>query len=166
MSELLDFMEEVYSQCIQSFDATTGAWSLVCHCIEEIFTKEFKPSLKYIVANDLVEPRTAYYGVVHVAFSLNSKVRELLGTGISNHNVSSKSHVWFIMKMSKKKDNSSKDSEWQSKYKQLETNYNDLKKEMDSSKGKLKSLESSLQKLANEVKAQKKEGRSTTPTKS
>ena len=159
VSELLSFMEEVYSQCIQSFDATVEAWALVCHCIEEIFTKELKPSLKYLVANDLVEPRLAYYGVVHSAFSLNSKVRELLSTGISNHNSSSKSHVRFIMKMSRKNQTSSKETDWESKYKTLESNYTDLKKDMESSKGKLKSLESTLQKLVN--KAQKKESNST-----
>ena len=157
VTELLNFMEEVYSQCIQSFDAVTEAWALVCHCIEEIFTKEFKPSLKYIVSNDLVEPRNAYYGVVHTAFSLNAKVRELLGTGISNHNASSKSHVRFIMKMSRKKETSTKYTELESKYKALESNYNDLKKDMESSKGKMKSLESTLQKLTNEVKSQKKD---------
>ena len=163
VSELLDFMEEVYSQCIQSFDAAQEAWSLVCHCIEEIFTKEFKPSLKYLVANDLVEPRIAYYGVVHAAFSLNSKVRELLGVGISNHNASSKSHVRFIMKMSRKKDVSTKSTDMEAKYKKLESAHNslkgehqELKKDMDSSKGKIKSLESTIQKLANEFKALKK----------
>ena len=163
VSEILDFMEEVYCQCIQSFDAPSEAWGLVCHCLEEIFTKEFKPSLKYLVANDLGDPRSAYAGVIHVAFSLNAKVKELLSVGISNHSSSSKSHVRFIMKMSRSSsggDNNyrlleNKYNSLESKHQELSTNYSTAKRDLESAKGKLKSLESRMDKVANDVKVLK-----------
>ena len=152
-------MEEVYSQCIQSFDAPTEAWGLVCHCLEEIFTKEFKPCLKYLVAVDFVEPRNSYVGVIHAAFSLNVKVKELLSVGISNHNSSSKSHVRFIMKMSRSKNSDDKYRTLETKCSTLETRNSELssqystsKRELESAKGKLKALESRMDKLSNEVK--------------
>jgi hypothetical protein len=163
VSEILDFMEEVYSQCIQSFNAPTEAWALVCHCLQEIFTKEFKPSLKYLVANDLLHSRNSFVGVIHTAFSLNVKVRELLSVGISNHNSSSKSHVRFIMKMSRA-SNSGDDNyrALQTKYTQLESKHSELstqhstaKRDLESAKGKLKSLESRIDKITNDVKVLK-----------
>ena len=45
--QMLDFMEELYKSCHESFGATTRAWELVCHCLEKLFTEEFKPSLKH-----------------------------------------------------------------------------------------------------------------------
>ena len=77
------FMDETYASCFDSLGATTEAWDLVSHCIEEIFSKELKPRLKYCVAQDLVDVRDALVGVVRDAlFSLNCKVRELTLIGL------------------------------------------------------------------------------------
>ena len=75
VQEMLDFMEELYTSCNDSFNALTKAWELVCHCLEELFTKEFKPSLQHCLAQDLVDSRETLTGVLHTAFSLNVKVR-------------------------------------------------------------------------------------------
>ena len=53
--EILDFMEELYSACNESFSAPSEAWELVCHCLDELFSKELKPSLCYCVSQDLVD---------------------------------------------------------------------------------------------------------------
>jgi len=69
---MLEFMEDLYQSCNDSFGATTEAWELVCHYLEELFTKQMKPSLKFVVSG-LQEPRRAGVGVIHAAFSLNVK---------------------------------------------------------------------------------------------
>jgi hypothetical protein len=56
---MLSFMEEIYSTCFDSFGVTTEVWELILHCIEEVFTKELKPCLKYCVAQDLVDVKDA-----------------------------------------------------------------------------------------------------------
>jgi len=84
VAEILEFMEDLYQSCNDSFGATTEACELVCHCLEELFTKQMKPSLKFVVS-DLQEPRRACVGVIHAAFSLNVKVRELLFISLKNH---------------------------------------------------------------------------------
>ena len=101
ISQILGFMDETYASCYDSFGATTEAWDLVSHCIEEIFSKELKPCLKYCVAQDLVDVRDALIGVVHASFSLNCKVRELTSIGLKNHHSTTTSHVRFVMKMAK-----------------------------------------------------------------
>ena len=101
ISQILGFMDETYASCYDSFGATTEAWDLVSHCIEEIFSKELKPCLKYCVAQDLVDVRDALVGVVHASFSLNCKVRELTSIGLKNHHSTTTSHVRFVMKMAK-----------------------------------------------------------------
>jgi hypothetical protein len=101
VTEMLSFMDEVYASCVDSFGASTEAWTLVCHCVEELFTKELKPSLKYNVGQDLNDLRNTLVGVVHSAFSLNCKVKELTNVGLKNHHSTTTSHVRFVMKMAK-----------------------------------------------------------------
>ena len=55
ISQMLSFMDEIYATCFDSFGVTSKAWDLVCHCIEEVFTKELKPCLKHCVAQDLID---------------------------------------------------------------------------------------------------------------
>jgi uncharacterized protein YlxW (UPF0749 family) len=69
--------------------------------VQEIFLNEFKPCLKYSVAQDLYDLRNTLTGVIHSAFSLNSKVRELTSIGLENHHSTTTSHVRFVMKMAK-----------------------------------------------------------------
>jgi hypothetical protein len=101
IAQMLGFMEEVYTSCYDSFGASSEAWDLVCHCVQEIFTKELKPSLKHCVAQDLVHVDSALLGVVHSAFSLNCKIRELTSVGLKNHHSTTTSHVRFVLKMAK-----------------------------------------------------------------
>jgi septal ring factor EnvC (AmiA/AmiB activator) len=60
-----------------------------------------KPSLKYNVGQDLNDLRNTLVGVIHSAFSLNCKVRELTNVGLKNHHSTTTSHVRFVMKMAK-----------------------------------------------------------------
>jgi hypothetical protein len=101
ISQMLGFMDEIYASCYESFGATSESWSLVCHCIEEVFTKELKPSLKFSISQDLFDLKDAMIGVVHSAFSLNAKIRELTHVGLKNHHSTTTSHVRFVMKMAK-----------------------------------------------------------------
>ena len=94
-------MDEIYAACFDSFGATSEAWDLVCHCIEEMFTKELKPCLKHCVAQDLVDIKGALIGVVHTVFSLNCKVRELTSVGLKSHHSTTTLHIRFVMKMTK-----------------------------------------------------------------
>jgi hypothetical protein len=98
---MLGFMEEIYVSCVEAFGATTKAWVLVCHCVRELFTKELKPCLKYSVKMDLLDVQDALVGVVHCAFSLNCKIRELTSVGLKNHHSTTTSHIRFVMKMAK-----------------------------------------------------------------
>jgi hypothetical protein len=102
VSQMLGFMEELYSTCHDSFGATNEAWDLVRHCVEEIFTNKFKTCLKCSVAQDLIDIRNTVIGVIHSAFSLNCKFRELISIGLENHHSTTTSHVRFVMKMSSK----------------------------------------------------------------
>jgi predicted nucleic acid-binding Zn-ribbon protein len=137
---MLDFMEELYKSCHESFGATTGAWELVCHCLEKLFTEEFKPSLKLSIEQDLVDSRSAFIGVMHTAFSLNVKVRELTTVGLKNHHSTTTSHVRFVMKMAsnqrKGDDNTS-----------LMAKYDTLKKDHEATKKTNRALESRIDKL-------------------
>ena len=146
---MLSFMDEIYASCVNSFGAMTEAWELVCHCIEEVFTKELKPLLKYCVAQDLVDVRDALIGVVHLAFSLNCKVRELTAVGLKNHHSTTLSHVRFIMKMVK----SSRKAEMKNKAasektaldtSKLQSSINSLEKDKNELKSHLKRLESRI----------------------
>ena len=110
VSQMLGFMEEVYTSCFDSFGASSEAWELVCHCVQEIFTKELKPSLKHCVAQDLVHVSSALVGVIHSAFSLNCKVRELTSVGLKNHHSTTTSHVRFVLKMAKSERKSGPDA--------------------------------------------------------
>ena len=137
--QMLSFMEEIYSACYDSFGATSEAWELVTHCVEEVFTKELKPCLKHCVAQDLVDVKDALIGVVHTAFSLNCKLRELTSIGLKNHHSTTTSHVRFVMKMAK----TSRKSETKGKAVQ----------ERSSSDTKLLSTISTLEKENNELKS-------------
>ena len=143
--EMLDFMEELFSACNDSFNAPSEAWDLVCNCLEDLFTKEFKPSLKFCVAQDLVDVRESMIGVIHTAFSLNAKVRELTSIRLKNHSSTTTSHVRFVMKMAK---GSNKGSDKVEKLKlevdKLKEENDTLKKQLDDSKNVMKRLESRL----------------------
>jgi uncharacterized membrane protein YgcG len=155
--QMLDFMEELYTACHDSFGASTEAWELVCHCLEELFTKELKPSLKFCVSQDLVEPRNAFIGVLHTAFSLNSKIRELTQVGLKNHHSTTTSHVRFVMKMSKtsRKGGDDKLLPLQAKYDKLQVEHNKLKESTSRDQsvvnGKLKGFETRLDRLLTTV---------------
>jgi hypothetical protein len=155
--QMLDFMEELYTACHDSFGASTEAWELVCHCLEELFTKELKPSLKFCVSQDLVEHRSAFVGVLHSAFSLNVKIRELTQVGLKNHHSTTTSHVRFVMKMSKstRKGGDDKLSPLQAKYDKLQSEHTKLKestaKEQSIVNGKLKGFETRLDRLLTTV---------------
>ena len=153
ITQMLDFMEELYSACNESFGASAEAWELVCHCLEELFTKELKPSLKFCVSQDLIESRNAFVGVLHATFSLNVKVRELTQVGLKNHHSTTTSHVRFVMKMSKsqRKGGDDKLAPLQAKFDKLHLDHTKLKEEQlkdqaTMAKG-LKNLESRLDKL-------------------
>ena len=153
ITQMLDFMEELYSACHDSFGASTEAWELVCHCLDELFTKELKPSLKFCVSQDLIEPRNAFIGVLHSAFSLNVKVRELTQVGLKNHHSTTTSHVRFVMKMAKsqRKNGDDKIAPLQAKFDKLQLEHVKLKddqaKEQVNMARSLKNLESRLDKL-------------------
>jgi hypothetical protein len=149
VTEMLSFMDEVYASCVDSFGASTEAWTLVCHCVEELFTKELKPSLKYNVGQDLNDLRNTLVGVVHSAFSLNCKVRELNNVGLKNHHSTTTSHVRFVMKMAK----SSRKSEASQSKASTDKNANEVK--MQSAITQLqkenKDLKSYLQRLESKL---------------
>ena len=153
ITQMLDFMEELYSACHESFGASAEAWELVCHCLEELFTKELKPSLKFCVSQDLIEPRSAFVGVLHASFSLNVKVRELTQVGLKNHHSTTTSHVRFVMKMAKsqRKGGEDKLGPLQAKFDKLQLEHNKLKdsqeKEQVNVAKSFKNLESRLDKL-------------------
>ena len=153
ISQMLDFMEELYSACHESFGASAEAWELVCHCLEELFTKELKPSLKFCVSQDLIEPRNAFIGVLHSAFSLNVKIRELTQVGLKNHHSTTTSHVRFVMKMAKSQRRSGDDkiAPLQVKFDKLQLEHNKLKDEQVKDQANmvksLKNLESRVDKL-------------------
>jgi hypothetical protein len=160
ISQMLDFMEELYSACQQSFGASTEAWELVCHCIDELFTKELKPSLKFCVSPDLSESRNAFIGALHVSFSLNVKLRELTQVGLKNHHSTTTSHVRFVMKMAKnqRKGGEDKLAPLQAKFDKLQLEHNKMKeaheKDQASLLRTLKNLESRLDKVKDaQVKA-------------
>ena len=150
VNQMLGFMEEVYTFSYDSFGASSEAWELVCHCVQEIFTKELKPSLKHCVAQDLVHVNSALVGVVHSAFSLNCKVRELTAVGLKNHHSTTTSHVRFVLKMAKAErradGNSSKSKVAGSSYDvvKLEKSVTSLKEENSELKSHVKRLESRL----------------------
>ena len=155
VTQMLGFMEELYSACNDSFGAASEAWELVCHCLEELFTKELKPSLKFCV-EDLTETRSACIGVIHTAFSLNGKVRDLLHVGLQNHHSTTTSHVRFVMKMAKsQKKGSSEDSNnpLTQKYNTLKEDYTKLKEKSKKEAEKLSGLESRLDRLVGQVKS-------------
>ena len=145
--EMLDFMEELFSACNDSFDAPTEAWHLVCHCLDELFTKEFKPSLQYCVSQDLVDTRETLIGVLHSAFSLNMKVRELVSTRLKNHHSTTTLHVRFVMKMAKSnKSSSDKLEPITDKMSKFKLENKDLKKQLEDAKKSVIHLESRLDK--------------------
>jgi len=115
----------------------------VCHCLEKLFTEEFKASLKLSIEQDLVDSRSAFVGVLHSAFSLNVKVsRELTTVGLKNHHSTTTSHVRFVMKMA------SNQRKCDDKNSSLVTKYEALQKENAATAKSMKSLESRLDKLA------------------
>jgi len=144
VSKMPEFMKDLYQSCNDSFGATTKAWELVCHCLEELFTKQMKPSLKFVVSN-LQEPKRAGVGVIHAAFSLSVKVRELLFISLKNHHSTTNSHVRFVMKMVKK---DKKDDKSQDLVKRIEV----LEKEKSELASHLRGLKSRIDKLVNESK--------------
>ena len=98
---ILDFMVDLYTTCNESFDATSEAWELACHCLNELFGKELKLYLSHSVTSNLVEAREAMVDILHTSFALNSKLRELSAVGLKNHPLKTTSHLRFVMKMSK-----------------------------------------------------------------
>ena len=157
---MLGFMEEVYTSCYDSFGASSEAWDLVCHCVQEIFTKELKPSLKHCVAQDLVHVSSALVGVIHSAFSLNCKVRELTAVGLKNHHSTTTSHVRFVLKMAKadrKSDgNASSKSSKPGEVIKLEKTILTLKEENTDLKAHVKRIESRLDSFMAKVNQQLK----------
>jgi hypothetical protein len=152
ITQMLDFMEELYSACHDSFGASTEAWELVCHCLQELFTKELKPSLKF-ATQDISQSRSAFTGVLHTAFSLNVKIRELTQVGLKNHHSTTTSHVRFVMKMSKaqRKGGDDKLGPIQAKYDKLLSEHNKLKeaheKDQTNIMKMMKNLESRIDKV-------------------
>jgi len=144
VAEMLEFMEDLFQSCNDSIGATTEAWELVCHCLEELFTKQMEPSLKFVVS-DLQEPRRAGVGIIHAALSLNVKVRELLFVSLKNHHSTTNSHALFVMKMAKKEK---KDDKNQDLIKWIEL----LEKEKSELVSHLRGLKSWVDKLVNESK--------------
>ena len=143
--EMLDFMEELFSACNDSFNAPSEAWDLVCNCLQDLFTKEFKPSLRFCVSQDLVDVRDSMVGVIHTAFSLNTKVRELNSTRLKNHSSTTTSHVRFVMKMAKSSNKgTAKVDTIKAEVEKLIEENQSLKKELGDSKAALKRLESRL----------------------
>jgi hypothetical protein len=157
ITQMLGFMDETYAACYESFGATTEAWELVSHCIEEIFTKELKPCLQFSVAQDLFDLEDALVGVIHAAFSLNCKVREITSVSLKNHHSTTTSHVRFVMKMaktsrkleSKPKEVSDKPSAIESKMKATIAN---LEKENSDLKTHVKRVESRLDSFKGQIK--------------
>ena len=47
------------------FSAQMEAWDLVCNCLEDLFTKEFKLSLCFYMALDLVDVCELMEGIVY-----------------------------------------------------------------------------------------------------
>jgi hypothetical protein len=159
VTQMLDFMEELYSACHESFGACTEAWDLVCHCLEELFTKELKPCLKFCVSQDIGDHRSAFIGVLHSSFSLNSKVRELIQVGLKNHHSTTTSHVRFVMKMSKFQRKSTLDYDLgaiEHKHEKLNLELAHLRqttqKDQNASNKKIASLESKLDKALAQIK--------------
>jgi len=68
-----------------------------------------------------VDSRSAFIGVMHSAFSLNIKVRELTTVGLKNRHSTTTSHVRFIMKMaSNQRKGDDKNSSQVAKYETLQ----------------------------------------------
>ena len=157
ISQMLAFMDEIYAACFDSFGATSEAWDLVCHCIEEVFTKELKPCLKHCVAQDLVDVQDALIGVVHTSFSLNCKIRELTSVGLKNHHSTTTSHVRFVMKMAKstrKADQKSKGSqEKTTSDTKMSSTISLLERENSDLKSHVKRVESRLDSFRSQVKS-------------
>ena len=98
----------------------------------------------------MVHVNSALVGVVHSAFSLNCKVRELTAVGLKNHHSTTTSHVRFVLKMAKAERKSegnsskSKGGTNSSELVKLEKSVTSLKEENSELKTHVKRLESRL----------------------
>lgn len=89
-------------------------------------------------------------GVIHTAFSLSSKVRELNTTRLKNHSSTTTSHVRFVMKMSKASSKGSdKLDSLETEFDKLKVENEALKKQLDDSKNVMKRLEKSNSIMSN-----------------
>ena len=124
--------------------------------------------MKHCVAQDLVHVNSALVGVVHSAFSLNCKVRELTAVGLKNHHSTTTSHVRFVLKMAKAERKSegnsskSKGGTNSSELVKLEKSVTSLKEENSELKTHVKRLESRLDsfivKMNSHIKASSSKG--------
>ena len=126
--------------------------NIIINTIITLFTKEFKPSLRFCVSQDLVDARESLIGVVHTAFSLNMKVRELLATRLKNHPSTTTSHVRFVMKMAKSnKKGDDRVVEVTSALDKLKLDHSSLKNEHAQLKKQNEDLVKSLKRLESRI---------------
>ena len=95
--KVLEFMVDTYSELVSNFEDKAATWDFVCHCVDHIFTHEFKVARSILRGSDVLAKG---FGDNLLWSNLRTVVVQegLLSKGIKNHQSLTHAYSDFILK--------------------------------------------------------------------
>ena len=137
--KVLEFMGDTYSELVANFEDKGATWDFVCHCVEHIFTHEFKVARSILRGSDVLAksfPDNLLWSTLRTVVVQES----LLAKGIKNHQSLTHAYSDFILKNLKTGD------------------FNKLKRKFDTLESTTKEVETKIKALEVRVRSAEASG--------
>ena len=99
---LFKYIDITYRELFVAFKDKVETWDLVCFCVHQIFSTEFRISGDIASGAVITRPREAGPQLFYSALQVMKKVEEFMATGVRNHPSLTSAMVRFVMVMSHK----------------------------------------------------------------
>ena len=130
--KILEFMVDTYSELVPNFEDKDATWDFVCHCVDHIFTHEFKVARSILRGSDVLAKG---FGDNLLWSNLRTVVVQegLLAKGIKNHQSLTHAYSDFILKNLKTGD-----------YIKLKRKFDNMEATMKDLEGKVKAYDARI----------------------
>jgi hypothetical protein len=101
IEEMFKYMDVTCRELEVAFQSETEAWDLVCYCVREIFSTEFKAA-RDLASGANVKERAGGARFLYSGIRVMLKAEDFLSVGVRNHPALTAAMVRFVMVMGKK----------------------------------------------------------------
>ena len=155
---LFKYIDITYRELFVAFKDKVETWDLVCFCVHQIFSTEFRTAVDIASGAVITRPKEAGAQLFYSSLQVMKKVEEFMATGVRNHPSLTSAMVRFVMVMSHKSASGNDMTGMMNEFKAMKTEFSNVQKDLTGVQKEVKDLKKKNEYLQGQVDKIKRVG--------